>query len=381
MNTIKVGIVGTGFSAQAHIEALRRIPLIEVWGIAGSSEQKSREAARKHNIPMAYASADELLADPEIRAVHNCTPNALHYEVNRKALLAGKHLLSEKPLAVDSSQTSELMKLAAEADVISGVCFNYRHYPMVSQVREMLHTEDQGRVNLVYGGYLQDWLLLDTDYSWRLETEVNGPSRAIADIGSHWCDTIQYVLKRRITEVMADFKIVHPVRLKPAEGAQTFAAFEEETEREEVRITTEDYASVLIHMEGGIQGVFTVSQVAAGRKNHLHFEISTDSASFAWDQESPNQLWVGRREQSNEELVRDPELLLAKSAALAHYPGGHQEGWPDGLKNLCSDFYQKVLNPRFKSSFATLAEGHRIMVLIEAILESARERKWVSVPS
>ncbi|OXM87136.1 Gfo/Idh/MocA family protein [Paenibacillus rigui] len=380
MNTIRVGVVGTGFSAQAHIEALRRIPLVEVWGILGSSPEKSRAAARKHNIPMAYDSLDELLADSDIRAIHNCTPNALHYEVSRRAILAGKHLLSEKPLAVNSQQSAELLKLATEREVTCGVCFNYRHYPMVSQVKEMLHTQEQGTVNLVYGGYLQDWLLLETDYSWRLDSEKNGPSRAIADIGSHWCDTIQYVLQRSITEVMADLKIVHPVRLKPAEGPQTFAALEEDAEREEVAIETEDYGSVLIHMEGGIQGVFTVSQVAAGRKNNLHFEISTDSASFAWDQESPNQLWVGKREQSNEQLLRDPDLLLKKSAALAHYPGGHQEGWPDGLKNLCNDFYQKVLNQKYRSSFATLADGHRIMLLIEAILESARERRWVSVP-
>ncbi|PZE21068.1 Gfo/Idh/MocA family protein [Paenibacillus xerothermodurans] len=378
MNTIKVGIVGTGFSATAHMEALRRIPCVEPLGVAGSSLEKSKEIADKMNIPRAYASYQEMLADADIQAVHNCTPNSMHFEINRQVLLAGKHLLSEKPLAINSTQSAELVELAAQTDVVSGVSFNYRHYPMVSQIKEMLQAEAQSKINLVYGGYLQDWLLYDTDYSWRLDPEQNGPSRAVADIGSHWCDTVQHVLNKKITEVFADLKIVHPVRKRPKAKTSTFTA-SGQTEREEVQVSTEDYGSVLVHFEDGVQGVFTVSQVTAGRKNRLHFEIATSRSSFAWDQEKPDQLWVGKREQASQAWFRDPDLLSSKSAELAHYPGGHNEGWPDGLKNLCIDFYKKVLDRQHQSSFATLADGHRNMRIVEAVLQSYQEKKWIRV--
>jgi predicted dehydrogenase len=378
MNTIKVGIAGTGFSAVAHVEALRRIPFVEVWGVSASSLQKSREFAGKMKIPRAYASLEDMLQDPDIQAVHNCTPNALHYDMNKKVLQAGRHLLSEKPLAIDSRQSAELVELAQQAGVVNAVCFNYRHYPMVAQMRELLQTGRQGRVNLVYGGYLQDWLLYDTDYNWRLEPERNGPSRAIADIGSHWCDTVQHVVNKNIVEVFADLKTVHPVRHKPKGSITTFAS-SDGTETEPVPILSEDYGSVLIHFEDGIQGVFTVSQVAAGRKNRLFFEIAADRASLAWDQENPNHLWIGKRGQPNEDWLKDPDLLLPQSAALAHYPGGHQEGWPDGLKNLFHDFYKKIADKDHSGTFATLSDGHRMMKLVEAILQSHREKRWIAV--
>ncbi|NRF92835.1 Gfo/Idh/MocA family oxidoreductase [Paenibacillus frigoriresistens] len=376
METIKVGIAGTGFSAMAHVEALRRLPFVEVWGICASSAQKSKEFADKMNIPMAYDSIESLVQDPDIQAVHNCTPNVLHFEINQKVLQAGKHLLSEKPLALNSSQSAILDELAKQSNVVSGVCFNYRHYPMVSQIREMLQTGKQGRINLVYGGYFQDWLLYNTDYSWRLDPEKNGPSRAMADIGSHWCDTVQYMLNKKIVKVFADLKTVHPIRKKPKNSASTFTNCKD-GEREDVPVVTEDYGSVLVHFEDGIQGVFTVSQVAAGRKNRLHFEVATDTSSLAWDQEQPNKLWIGKRGQANEELSKDPDLLMPESALLAHYPGGHQEGWPDGLKNLFHDFYMKISNPNYNSTFATLSDGHRIMRLVEAILRSHQNKKWV----
>jgi predicted dehydrogenase len=378
MKKIKVGIIGTGFSAEAHIEALSRIPNVEVAAVCASSKPKGLAFAEKMGVPLAYDSVDDLIGNPDIQAVHNCTPNWLHFDMNKKVLLAGKHLLSEKPLALSSEQSAELVEIAGRQDVVSGVSFNYRHYPMVSQVREMLENGQRGKPSLVYGGYLQDWLSLDTDYSWRLEQDKNGPSRAIADIGSHWCDTVQYVMNRKITKVFADLKTVHPIRKKPKTALNTFASGGQ-VEREDVEISTEDYGSILIHLEGGVQGVFTVSQVSAGRKNRLFFEIVADGATFAWDQEKPNHLWVGNRANANEEWLKDPALLSPKSGALAHYPGGHQEGWPDGLKNLCLDFYRKVSDRSHAASFATLADGHQIMRLIEAILESHRTEKWVSL--
>jgi predicted dehydrogenase len=383
MNKIKVGIIGTGFSATSHIEALRRLPHIQIVAIASSSQEKAEEKAKQFGIPKAYGDYDALIHDPEVEAVHNCTRNYLHFPINKAVLEAGKHLLSEKPLAINSEQSYELNELAKKSPGISAVCFNYRHYPLVAEAKEILARECH-KVHFVYGGYVQDWLLYDTDYNWRLDPLQNGASRAIADIGSHWCDTVQYVLGKKITEVFADLKTVHPIRKKPKHQESTFTS-SKESEREDVRIHTEDGGSVLVHFEDGTHGVFTVSQVSAGRKNRLYFEIAADTATIAWDQEDPNRLWVGKRDEPNREIVRDPSILSPQAAALSHYPGGHQEGWPDGLKNLFLDFYAAVSERKTGKtetghfSFATIEDGHQLMKLIEAILESHRLRKWVSI--
>jgi predicted dehydrogenase len=282
MERIKVGIIGSGFSAAAHVEALNRIPSVEVVAVASSSLIKSSEFAAKMNIPKSYGTVEELIADPHVHAVHNCTPNYLHYEINKKVLLAQKHLLSEKPLAINSEQSRELAELANRTNVVSGVCFNYRHYPMVCQAKEMLTSGEVGKPNLVYGGYMQDWLSLDTDYSWRLEEDKNGPSRAIADIGSHWCDTVQYLLNKKIVEVFADLETVYPIRRKPITSLPSFQS-SAAVERENINIRTEDYGSVLVHFEDGIKGVFTVSQVSTGRKNRLHVEISAGKTQPSMD--------------------------------------------------------------------------------------------------
>lgn len=385
MEKVRAGIIGTGFSAASHIEALRRLNHVEVVAIASSSKEKAEEKAKQFGIPKAYGDFNALIADPEVEIIHNCTPNNLHFPINKAVLEAGKHLLAEKPLAMNSAESHELQQLAEKSDAVSGVCFNYRHYPMVAQAREMAAGQF-GKVNLVYGGYVQDWLLYDTDYNWRLEPQQNGASRAIADIGSHWCDTVQHVLGKKIVEVFADLKTVHPVRRKPKDQIGTFAT-SQGAARVDVPIDTEDYGSVLVHFEDGIHGIFTVSQVSAGRKNRLYFEVAAQKATLAWDQEEPNKLWIGKRDEPDTELVRDPSLLSPQAARLAHYPGGHQEGWPDGLKNLLLDFYGAVSRKKSgrqqhsgeTSSFATFQDGHRIMQIIDAILESHHTQKWVRI--
>ncbi|KYD10702.1 Gfo/Idh/MocA family protein [Saccharococcus caldoxylosilyticus] len=383
MRKINVGIIGTGFSAVSHIEALRRLPQVQIVAIASSSQEKAVEKAKQFGIPKAYGSYDALIHDPEVEVIHNCTRNYLHFPINKAVLEAGKHLLSEKPLAINSEQSYELNELAKKSPGISAVCFNYRHYPLVAEAKEILARECN-KVHLVYGGYVQDWLLYDTDYNWRLDPLQNGASRVIADIGSHWCDTVQYVLGKKITEVFADLKTVHSIRRKPKNQASTFTSSNEK-ERENVYIDTEDCGSVLIHFEDGTHGVFTVSQVSAGRKNRLYFEIAADTATIAWDQEDPNRLWVGKRDEPNREIVRDPSILSPQAAALSHYPGGHQEGWPDGLKNLFLEFYAAVSERKAGKtetghfSFATIEDGHQLMKLVDAILESHRLRKWVSI--
>ncbi|MFC5529429.1 Gfo/Idh/MocA family protein [Cohnella yongneupensis] len=382
MKVIKTGIIGTGFSGSFHAEALRRVPGVQIVAVCGSSLEKALAFAEQFGIPKAYGTPEELIADPEVQAIHNCTPNDMHYRVNSQVLHAGKHLLSEKPLTKNSQESAKLLELSRQSAGVSGVCFNYRHFPLVRQSKEYIEKGDFGQANLVYGGYTQDWLLYDTDYSWRLDTEKNGLSRAIADIGSHWCDTVQHILGQRIVELCADLKTVHPIRQKTKGSVTTFSgAAAAVTEPMEVK--TEDYGSVLVHFENGTQGVFTVSQVSAGRKNRLTFEIAAESAALAWDQEKPNSLWIGRRDEANRQLMRDPGLLSSPAAALAHYPGGHQEGWPDGMKNLLIDFYKAVRNKEagepVSPSFASMEDSHHIMKIIDAILKSHAERRWVKV--
>jgi predicted dehydrogenase len=383
MRKVNVGIIGTGFSAASHIEALRRLPQVQIVAIASSSQEKAEEKAKQFGIPKAYGDYYALIHDPEVEVVHNCTRNYLHFPINKAVLEAGKHLLSEKPLAMNSEESHELYELAKKSPGISAVCFNYRHYPLVAEAREIIARECN-RVHLVYGGYVQDWLLYDTDYNWRLDPLQNGASRAIADIGSHWCDTVQYVLGKKIKEVFADLKTAHPIRRKPKNQDSTFTSSKEK-EREVVYIGTEDCGSVLIHFEDGTHGVFTVSQVSAGRKNRLYFEIAADTATIAWDQEDPNRLWIGKRDEPNREIVRDPSILSPRAAALSHYPGGHQEGWPDGLKNLLIDFYAAVSKRKAGEageddfSYATIEDGHQIMRLVDAILESHRSQRWVQI--
>jgi predicted dehydrogenase len=379
---VRVAVIGTGFAGGSHVEALRRVPGVEVAALAGSSEERAREAAGRLHVPAATGDYRTVLADTGIDAVHNCTPNDLHHEVTAAALEAGKHVLAEKPLAMDSRETADLVERAARAGTVTGVCFNYRHYPLVAEARAMLADGRAGRPHLIRGAYLQDWLLEQTDWNWRLVSERSGASRAVGDIGSHWMDLIQHVTGHGIARVYARLGRLHEERLRPAGPSQTFdrgAA----SDAERVAVDTEDFATVLFELDDGCPGVFTVSQVTPGRRNGLTFEIDAGAVSLAWDQERPNALRIGRRDAPNEVLVRDPALLSPAAAALAHYPAGHEEGWPDGLKNLFLDFYASVdahgRGEARKSCVATFADAHRITRAVEAILESDRDGRWVEL--
>lgn len=378
MEKTRVGIIGSGFIGPAHIEALRRLPSVEVVALAESTPELARRKAEKLGISRAYGSISDLIGDPEVDVIHNCAPNHLHYEATRLALEAGKHVVSEKPLAMSSRQSAELIALAAKTGRKHAVCFNYTCYPLVQQCRAMVDQGELGRINLITGGYLQDWLAFDTDYNWRLEPEVGGESRAVADIGSHWCAVVQFATGLSITEVFADMATVIPVRKRPSTSTATFGSATDGAALEEVPIRTEDYASVLFKLSNGGRGVFTVSQVSHGCKNKLSFRLDGAQASVAWDQERPNTLWIGRRSAANGELLRDPGLLHPQAREYVSMPGGHNEGWPDGLKNLFRAFYADVRGERH-GWYPTFAEGHGEMLLVEAVLKSAKEGRWVRV--
>jgi predicted dehydrogenase len=378
---LRVGVIGTGFAAECHADALRRLPGVELAGIASRTPSRAREAAHRLGASRAYDSAAQLNEDETIDAIHVCTINRLHAELSAAALQAGKHVVAEKPLATSSAESEALAALASEAatgGTLAAVCFNYRHYPLVQQIRGMLAAGEYGSVHFVHGSYLQDWLLYETDWNWRLEPHDNGGSRAIADIGSHWIDLVQHVTGEVASEVFADLATHHPVRQRPASVSSTFASAND-GEHEPVRVESEDFGTVMLRFQSGARGTFAVSQASAGRKNRLLFEIDTSEASFAWDQEHPDTAWVGRRDSANLEFLRDPGL----TQHIRQLPPGHPEGWRDALRNLFDDFYGAVTaqgdGREREAAFATFADGHRTTLLVEAIMRSDESESWTSV--
>lgn len=377
---INVGIIGSGFIGPAHIEALRRLGFVQVVALCDGTLEQAQEKAQALNIPHAYGNVEELLAHPDLHVVHNCTPNHLHAQINRQILRAGKHVLSEKPLCMTPEEARELVELAERAGVVHGVSFVYRQFAMVRQAQSMMREGSLGRLFASHGSYLQDWMLLDTDYNWRVDAALGGASRAVADIGSHWCDTVQFVTGRRIVEVMADLSIVWPTRKANVAGNSTFTQ-EDSAVFENKAVTTEDFGSVLFRFDDGSKGCFSVSQVSAGRKNRLSFEINGSEKSVAWDQEVPQQLWIGHRSQANQTLSDDPGLMNRDAADSAHFPGGHIEGWPDAFKNMMAQFYRAVQTGVMpvKPLFATFYDGANVMYIIDAIVKSHQQQPWVSV--
>ena len=377
----RVGIIGTGFAAESHADALRRLPGVELAGIASRTPARAAEAAERLGVARAYASPGELIEDRDIDAVHICTINRLHSELSAEALRAGKHVISEKPLATDSQSTEMLAGLADEAaqsGQLAVVCFNYRHYALIQKLRAMLATGEYGDMHFVHGSYLQDWLLYDTDWNWRLDPDDNGASRAVADIGSHWLDLVQYVTGQRVSEVFADLAMHHRIRQRPRVEGKTFDN-ERPMDPAPVQVSSEDFGTVIIRFASGARGTLVVSQVSPGRKNRLTFQVDTAEAAFSWDQEQPNTAWIGRRRSPSLEYPREP----APGAPSAQLPAGHPEGWRDSIRNLFEDVYAGVRSlgngDAPVGSFATFADGHRTMMLIDAIMESHRTRAWVRV--
>ena len=385
MPPVNVAIVGSGFMGAAHIDALRRVPGVQVVAIAALDLPRAQELAGQFGIPTVVSDWRALLDRKDVHAVHNCTPNNLHFEVNKALIQAGKHVLSEKPLTMTSAESGELVRLARDAGVVTAINFNYRGYPLVQQARAMVAKGDLGDLFVVHGHYLQDWLAHDTDYNWRLESKVSGASRAIADIGSHWFDLVQFVTGRKIVAVYAHLFRVHETRKKPKQAVETYKGKEQGAPQEydEARIDTEDGGFVLLELEGGLRGSLTVSQVSVGRKNRQWIEVDGSKSALSWDQENPNHLWIGHRDRANEVLMKDPALLDASARGYAHYPGGHPEGYPDGPRNLFGALYRYIAagkKPgRDAADFPTFEDGDAEVRIVEAVLRSHEDKQWVKV--
>lgn len=379
--TIKAAVVGTGFIGPAHLEALRRIPNIEVTGLVEVSQEVADTKAKELGIPNAY-TFENMLKDDSIQVVHICTPNFLHFPQAKACLLAGKNVVCEKPLSMTVEEATELTAIAKETGLVNAVHFNLRYYPMVRQMKVMREKGELGEIYSVMGSYLQDWLIHRTDYSWRLDPKQSGGSRAVADIGSHLLDMTEYVTGLKITAVMADFSTVHPTRLKPLKAVESFSGKAlDPSDYEEYEVDSEDFATILLRFDNGRTGSITVSQVNAGRKNRLNIELSGSKSNFEFNTEKPNELWIGKRDVPNSILMKDPSLLDEGARSLASFPGGHQEGFPDTSKQLFKEVYAAVRDGKQPDSptFPTFADGLRELIIGDAIVESNKNEAWVKI--
>lgn len=382
---IRAGIIGGGFIGVIHIEALRRLGYVDVVALARRGDDRAKQKANELSIPKAYGDWRKLIEDEDIQVVHICTANYLHFEMAKEALLAKKHVVCEKPLGMNSWETRDLVAFVEEQECVDATCFNVCFYPLVQHMRAMIQQGELGDIFTVRGSYLQDWLFYNTDYNWRVDSKLSGSSRAMADIGSHLLDLIQFTTTLEITEVCADFGTMHPVRKKPLKSRQTFTKAKMEVEEyEEMKIKTEDYASVLLRFnKSRPRGVITVSQVDAGRKNQIFLEISGSKKTVCWNSETPNELWVGYRDKPNELFMKDPNLIYPEVAEFANYPGGHNEGYPDTFKQLFRKVYESIKEGRSKGSepqFPTFVDGHKQVILCESILKSSQKGQWTKVP-
>ena len=377
---INAGVIGVGFIGVAHVEALRRIG-VNVVGVIGSTPERAQVKADIANLPMVYESVHDLASDPQIDVIHVTSPNNRHYEQVLECLAAGKHVVCEKPLTLTSEQSAELVAAAADAGVVNAVCLNLRFYGHVLQARAMVEAGDLGAVNFITGRYFQDWLLRDTDWNWRLNADEGGALRAVADIGSHWLDLARFMTGRNIVEVMADLHTFVPVRRHPAGPVETFATSDAGNDLVEETMTSDDAASIMLRFDGGARGLTAISQVSAGRKNTIDFEIDGVDASVSWRSEDPELLLIGHRGRANELLNRDPSLVDPSVVPHIAYPGGHVEGYPDTFRALFTAVYKDIASgqPSPVPDYPTFSDGHDVMLVTDAVATSAAEQRWVAV--
>ncbi len=382
MKQIKTAIFGTGFIGRVHLDAVRRLESVEAAAIADVNIEVARRLCAGFAIPTATDDYRTILRDPTIDAVHICTPNAQHFQMAKEALEAGKHVACEKPLATTVEEAQELVALAARTGLRNCVCHNLRYYPMVQQMRCMREAGDLGDILIVQGTYSQDWLLYDTDWNWRIDSKVGGKSRCMADIGSHWFDMAEHITGLRVSSLCADLQTFHTTRKEPKHAIETFAnkmlGPEDYIERP---VDTEDFGTAIFRMGARTRGSMVASQVSAGRKNRLSIEIYGTKSSVAWDQERPNELWIGHRDTGNQLALKDPSQLKPEARGYADLPGGHTEGYDDTTKQMFRRFYASIGASEIAPEYPQFSDGLRQLVILNAELESHRTRGWIEIPA
>jgi predicted dehydrogenase len=376
---IGAAVIGSGFIGTVHVEALRRLG-VTVHGILGSSAERASARADRLGVPRAYASLAELLEDPAVEVVHVTSPNHLHHPQVKAILAAGRHVVCEKPLSVTSAESAELLALAEASDRICAVNYNIRFYPLNQHLHGAVAAGELGGIRLVTGRYFQDWLFLDTDWNWRLDPAAGGELRAFGDIGTHWVDLVSFIMGSRVTAVLAELVTAIPVRHAPRGPVETFST-ERVSDTVPREMTTDDIALLLLRFANGARGSVAISQVSAGRKNSLQYEIDGSRSSAAWDSETPDHLWLGHRERPNEILQRGAALMNDQGTAAASLPGGHVEGFGDTFHASFRAVYAAIETGRMprQPAFATFADGHHEMLLGDAVQRSAREGRWVDL--
>ncbi|MDD4849734.1 MAG: Gfo/Idh/MocA family oxidoreductase [Gemmiger sp.] len=381
MKKRKVAVIATGFTGQQHTEAIRRIPGNEVAALVDPHVAALKAKGQALGVEALYTDYKRMIDEIRPDVIHNCTPNGMHYEINKYALERGIHVYCEKPLALTVAQGEELAHLAAQNHLAAGVNFNYRNNAMVQEMRARVASGAVGRVFHVTGQYLQDWMMLDTDYNWRLTADMGGASRTIADIGSHWFDTAQCAMGQNIVAVRAQTLTVHPFRKKPAQEVETFAKAQK-SNYTLVPINTEDAAFLLVRFADGTLGSVTLSQVSGGHLNDFRLEIAGEKCALEWQQERCDTLTVGTREFGIQTLRTAPGSMTGDANRYTCLPGGHPDGWADALKNAVSEFYTSIENGTFAQTgmtYATFADGARIMKLVDACMQSAKSGEWAEV--
>ena len=375
---IGAAVIGTGFIGTVHVEALRRLG-VDLRGVVGSSPDRGAARAQALGVRRAYATVEEVLADPAVQVVHVTSPNAAHYGQVKQILAAGRHVICEKPLAMTAAQSGEMADLARASGKVAAVCYNIRFYPLNQHARQMVAEGGLGDIRLITGQYHQDWLAKPGDWNWRLEGDKGGALRSVGDIGTHWLDLVSFIAGQRPKAVLADLATFLPMRQKPSGPVETFAAATGRTE--EVPVATDDAALILLRFASGARAAMTTSQISQGRKNSLRWEIAGSAGTAAWDSETPDHLWLGHRDGPNQILQRDPSLMNATGAAAASLPGGHVEGFADTFRALFAQVYRDVAagGRQAGSGWASFADGHFEMRFCDAVLASARSGAWVDI--
>jgi predicted dehydrogenase len=373
---IRCGIVGFGFIGPHHADAIRRLGQVAIVAVASPDIQRTRAKAEQYGIGKVYGHYEELLDDPEVEVVDIATPTHLHRPVALGAIARGKHVIVDKPLALSVSESAELVDAANRAGVVNAVIFNYRYNPMVQQARVMVEQGYLGNIHLIHGHYFQDWLLRETDFSWRLEPEKSGEAAMLADAGSHWFDLVEHVAGLRIRTVLAELTTVVKTRRKSLEAREAFQASEGEVS-ETYEASVPDIGSALLRFSNGATGAFLVSPLCAGHKNDLGFEIHGSAASLKWLQEEPNRLWVGKRGEPDQVWVKDPAMLDPSIRHFARLPGGHNEAWPDAFRSLMASIFDFIASRRAGRTtgvmtFPTFESGLRTARIAEAMMTSGR---------
>ena len=385
MRRIKAGVVGIGFVGRCHVEALRRLGYVDVVTASRGGPAEAKAKADEMSVVQSYGSYEELMADPTVEVVHICTPNSQHYEQTKMALMAGKHVLCEKPFTPTSEQAAELIALANKKHLVGTVHFNKRYYPLIHQAKAMVQAGELGDILSINGSYTQDWLMYDTDYNWIVESEYCGHSRVVDDLGSHWFDLTGFITGIEIERVFGDYATYFPIRKKPLKPVETFATqTADPADVTDIEVTTEDYATVLLRYNNGAHGSFTTSQSFAGRKNRCYFEIYGTKKSLSWHEERPNELWIGSREEGNMTIMKDPSILEEAAVCYSSYPGGHNEGFNDTSKHHFSEFYEYIIGDGKgkgeTETFPTFEDGLKQALICEKIFQAQSEENWISVP-